>query len=574
VRRIYWISLVLIFAGLAQFLLSTDNFVEIAIPLFVVSVILFIFYLTRWYPKFPSTAISHRSEIVLFVVIFALGIFLRIYYIESIPQGLHGDEAWSGIEAVEILEGKPYTPYSSNVYGQTTMYFYFVAFLFKFLGATPVAIRLVSVVFGILTIPALYFFTRKACSVEVALCASFLLAVSRWHITLSRIGMMIVLGSFFAILTFYYLLRALDSKSTRDFVLSGIFLSLGLSGYMAFRLIPFVFLLFLCFLLLRYKEQIAGNLKGLTLFFASAGVTIIPLAWYAVNNWDIFIGRVGAINIFKDHSFSESMCLLGDNVRATLLMFNYEGSVWPHKNLPGEQMLDPILAMFVVLGLILALYKWHTRTNFLLLAWFGVALLPGFLSIPAADSFRTSLVIPPAIIFGAMAIYWLGSELHHILDKRIAAVAIVFLLISSGVYNYNAYFHEQANHPAVWHDFHYVPVEVAYYHKQLGGDYHMYLLSNWFYYRYESIRFLAPSLSGEDFFYKLGTYSPKLDRLPLKENLYKHAVFVILPFYEDVIPVLREYYPNATLEVHTDGPTKEVMFTSYAIHMDELRKYT
>ncbi len=572
VRRIYWISLVIILAGLAQFLLSTDNLVEIAITLFVVSIILFILYLTRWHPKFPSTAISHRSEMVLFAVIFVLGIFMRIYHIESIPPGLHGDEAWSGIEAVEILEGRAYTPYSPNVYGQTTMYFYFVAFLFKLLGATPVAIRLVSVVFGILTIPALYLFTRKACSAEVALCASFLLAVSRWHITLSRIGMMIVLGSFFAILTFYYLLRALDSKSTRDFILSGIFLSLGLNGYMAFRLVPFVFLLFLCFLLLRYKEQIADNLKGLTLFFASALVTITPLALYAVCNWDIFMGRVGAINIFKDHSFMESISLLGDNVRATLLMFNYEGCVWPHKNLPGEQMLDPILAMFFVLGLTLALYKWHTRTNFLLLSWFGVALLPGFLSIPAADSFRTSIVNPPAIIFGAIAIYWLGDELRQILShKRMAAVVIIFLLISSGAYNYNAYFHEQANHPGVWHDFHYVPVEVAYYHKQLGEEYHMYLLSNWFYYRYESIRFLAPGLSGEDFFYKLGTYSPKLDRFPLKENLDKHAVFVILPHYNNVIPVLRECYPNGTLKVHKGGPRNEVIFTSYVIQKDELR---
>jgi 4-amino-4-deoxy-L-arabinose transferase-like glycosyltransferase len=342
---------------------------------------------------------------VLFTVIFALGIFMRIYHVDSIPPGLHGDEAWSGIEAVEILEGRPYTPYSPNVYGQTTLYFYFVAFLFKLLGVTPVAIRLVSVVFGILTIPAFYLLARKACSAEVALCASFLLAVSRWHITLSRIGMMMVLGSFFAVLTFYYLLRALDSKYTLDFVLSGVFLSFGLNGYMAFRLIPFVFILFLCFLLSRYKEQIVGNVKGLALFFASALVTITPLALYALCNWDIFMGRVGAINIFKDHTFTESMYLWGDNIRATLLMFNYEGSVWPHKNLPGEQMLDPIIAIFFVLGLALALYRWHARTNFLLLCWFGVALLPGFLSLPAADPFRT--IIAPMIT---------GSPLNTILS--------------------------------------------------------------------------------------------------------------------------------------------------------------
>lgn len=104
VRRIYWISLVIILAGLAQFLLSTDNLVEIAITLFVVSLILFILYLTHWHPKFPSTAISHRSEMVLFAVIFVLGIFMRIYHIESIPPGLHGDEAWRGVSYVLVVK--------------------------------------------------------------------------------------------------------------------------------------------------------------------------------------------------------------------------------------------------------------------------------------------------------------------------------------------------------------------------------------------------------------------------------------------------------------------------------------
>lgn len=99
----------------------------------------------------------------------------------------------------------------------------------------------------------------------------------------------------------------------------------------------------------------------------------------------------------------------------------------------------------------------------------------------------------------------------------------------------------------------------------------MYLLSNWFYYRYESIRFLAPGLSGEDFFYKLGEYTPRLDRLPLKENRDKHAIFVVLPYYNDALPVLSECYPNGTLKVHEGGPRNEVIFTSYVIQKDELR---
>src|SRR4030042_4619804 len=131
-----------------------------------------------------------KKEIILFLSIFLLAIFLRLYQINTLPPGLHGDEAQSGIEALKILQGAPYTPYSSEVYGQTTFYFYLVAGVFKIFGPSPTTIRLTSALLGILTIPLFYFFVRYFLGKEVALFSTFFLAISRWHIHLSRLGLM------------------------------------------------------------------------------------------------------------------------------------------------------------------------------------------------------------------------------------------------------------------------------------------------------------------------------------------------------------------------------------------------
>lgn len=507
-----------------------------------------------------------KREWLLFSFIFFLAIFLRLYKIDSLPPGLHGDEAQSGIEAVRILNGTPYAPYSPEVYGQTTLYFYLVAGVFKFFGASATSIRLTSALLGILTIPLFWLFTRYFFNQQTALFSTFLLAIARWHIHLSRLGLMSVTTIIFQAGVFLFLLRGLKSKRKLDFILAGIFLALGLNSYMAFRFLPLILVVFLSFLFLTQREIVKNNLRGLILFSITTVILLLPLLTYAFTNWDIFMGRMQSIYIFNNHPLGELPSILFNNLKGALLMFNLQGSTWPHKNLPGAPLLDAITGIFFIIGVIQAFLNFKKPLYFLLLINFLIMLSISVFSepvyLPAGDPIRSSGALISVFIFAGVGINWLWHFFKKLQFMLISVLGAALLL------NFWAYFFTFAQSPAVWHDFHSVPVEVAKLANQ-NPKAHLYLLSDWFYSDYLSIRFLAPNFSGEDFFYKLGEYTPKDNFLPLSKNLNKDSIFVILPFYNQYLKRLKEVYPEGELKKYYGGPENKLIFSTYFVSKND-----
>lgn len=503
-----------------------------------------------------------KREWLLFSFIFVLAIFLRLYKIDSIPPGLHGDEAQSGIEAVRILNGTPYTPYSPEVYGQTTLYFYLVSTVFKFFGASATSIRLTSALLGILTIPLFYLFIRSFFNQQTALFSTFFLAISRWHIHLSRLGLMSITTTLFQAGVFLFLLKGLKTKKISDFILAGVFLALGLNGYMAFRFLPLILVAFLGFLFLTQREIVKNNLRGLILFSITTAILLLPLLTYALTNWDIFMGRIQSIYIFNNHPFGELPSLLFNNLKGALLMFNFRGSTWPHKNLPGAPLLDMITGIFFIIGLVQALLNFKKPIYFLLLinlvTMLSISVFSESVYPPAGDPIRSSGTIISVFIFAGVGINWLWHFSKKLQFVLIPTLGVALLL------NFWAYFFTFAQNPAVWHDFHSVPAEIAKVANS-NPNAHIYLLSDWFYSDYLSIRFLAPNFSGEDFFTKLGKYTPKDELLPLKNNLGKDSIFVILPFYNQYLSYLKEVYPEGRINNYYGGPENKLIFSSFFV---------
>ena len=69
--------------------------------------------------------------------------FLRVYRLEEIPAGFHGDEALTGIEGLRILQEGWIGPYTSSALGQLTGPFYLTALLIWLLDASVFSVRLV-----------------------------------------------------------------------------------------------------------------------------------------------------------------------------------------------------------------------------------------------------------------------------------------------------------------------------------------------------------------------------------------------------------------------------------------------
>ena len=141
-----------------------------------------------------------RLFVILFVLTFFVGSFLRLYRLGDIPNSLNWDEASWGYNAYSILKtghdehGKSF-PVSFEAFGdyKQPVYVYLDSAAVALFGLTPFAVRLPSSIFGILCMPFLAFLVyellrKKAYAKEFSLAAMAFLAISPWAIQFSRVA--------------------------------------------------------------------------------------------------------------------------------------------------------------------------------------------------------------------------------------------------------------------------------------------------------------------------------------------------------------------------------------------------
>jgi len=134
-----------------------------------------------------------KKNTLIFIAIIILGFVLRFYRLGSLPS-LNADEAAIGYNVFSLIEtGKdehgnvwPLQFQSFNDY-KPGGFFYVVLPFVKLFGLNVWAVRIPGALLGGLTVVVLYFFVKKVfLDQKLALIASFLLAISPWHIHFSR----------------------------------------------------------------------------------------------------------------------------------------------------------------------------------------------------------------------------------------------------------------------------------------------------------------------------------------------------------------------------------------------------
>lgn len=138
-----------------------------------------------------------RRHIVLLSIVFVIGVVLRFYKLGVVPEGLHRDEAFLGYNAYSILKtgrdmSSRFFPlhFESFLYSPAGYSYVSIPFIGMF-GLNAFSVRFASSLFGSLTVLMIYFLVRKLFvsspdSYRLSLIASFFLAISPWHINLSR----------------------------------------------------------------------------------------------------------------------------------------------------------------------------------------------------------------------------------------------------------------------------------------------------------------------------------------------------------------------------------------------------
>ncbi len=372
----------------------------------------------------PSTPRARLYEALAVGLIFALAIGLRTYRLGSIPPGIYVDETNGALDALHILEGSGASPFATGWYETPNGYLYYMAGLFKLFGANWWSLKAASLIPAILTVPAVYLLGRLLFGPLAGLSAMLLIAVSRWHLSMSRWGWNQTAPPLFQVLAFFFLVRGLRDRRALDYALSGLLTGLGFYTYLSSRLAAATLVLYVGFWLWTDpagpRAALARCWRGLALLLAGTLVAAAPLAVTYLTNPFSFSNRASEISVLRDIRDQQSLAPLLANLRDMLVFFHQTGDLQGKHNLPGEPMADPTTGLLLAVGLAYALLRWRDQRSGLLLLWLVLGLAGSFLSShsESPQSYRAMTALPAVALLAAAALDRIARALYGALREE------------------------------------------------------------------------------------------------------------------------------------------------------------
>jgi len=485
-----------------------------------------------------------RGELGLLLVILALGALVRLWDLETLPYGTWYDEAENGLVGLRILEEPGYLPIYEPRVNSAGHYLLLLAGSLRLVGSSTLALRAVSALLGTAAVAAGYLVGRELFGRRWGLALAFLLAVCRWSINFSRIGMYNIATPLLELVALGFLLRGLRRRRYADFALSGISLGLGMVFYVGFLAFPLVLVAFLLHTALTERNLLRRSWRGLLILVCGLVLTVAPVAQYAQRQGEDFWERTAKTSVFRGKTFEQALPAIGGSVVKYLQMFNLRGDRYGRHNLSREPMLDPVSGALMVLGATLCLWRWRRPRSLLLLTWLMVMLLPGVLSLEweAPQALRTIGTLPAACLLALVPLHGLGEEWQRVFARRRAVLFSFFaalLLAVIGWSNLYTYFVLQVRSYESWRDFSTAETITARLMAQLEDGVDLYVIS--YYHDHPVVRFLAPQVSG---YHRIETH----DDLPLPQSTGQDVVMILDGGSTYLFEEAQRRYPRGTFE--------------------------
>ena len=504
----------------------------------------------------------HWMEIAALIAVFVAAIFLRFYKISQLPFGLWYDDAENGLDALQLFADPDNLP----VFATTlpAHFIYLIAFSIKLFGQTIFSIRLVSALFGIATVAAAFLAGREMFNRRIGILLAFFMAISRWDLIWSHLGMHGITVPFFELLTFGLVLRALRLQRYKDYLFAGLSLGLGLCFYVPFRIFPIVILLLAALAWITHPGLLKKTWRHLIIFMLGAFIVSVPISQFAVFHADEFWGRTSQVSVFKDRTLQEGLKTVLKTTGEHVAMFTYKGDRNGRHNIPAEPMLDTVTAALFILGAGICIYRIKNPLSIVLLFWLIFMLSPGILSLDfeSPQSLRAIGSMPAAFLIAAVAVHALLEDKKSIFKKKNSAVvlAVMALVVASmGGLNYYNYFVREANSSEAW-SAHSTPDTIIAREMNRYGDQVEYFVST-FYYDTPTIRYLAPTIKD---YYRIETH----ETFPFLLDGQKDAVFFIDLDRKPVYEQLKQNYPQAVFTEHTAPNGNVALFEVYLTRAD------
>jgi hypothetical protein len=464
------LMLALILAAATFWLFRDQLFTRLNVLVWVLA-ILCLFW-TFWLSKgslrsaFGRVVTVLRSEVwtinisrwtILLLAATALVFFFRFTQTLSVPPEPFSDHAEKIFDVYDVSQGQTKVFFTRNT-GREAFQMYWTLLIAKIFGTglSFLSLKLGTAILGFLTLPFIYLLGKEVGGTRVGMFAFLLAGIGYWPNLISRVGLRFPLYPLFVAPTLFFLLRGLRTRNRNDFLLSGLFLGIGLHGYSPMRIVPFVVVA--AFVIYWLHSQSTGARKELPTWLVMLALVamfvFLPLLRYWFDDPAVFgfraFTRLGNVEQPLPGPAHE---IFFSNLWNALRMFNYDdGEIWVH-SVPFRPALDTISAALFLIGVVLVLVRYIRNRHWLdvfLLVSIPLLLMPSILSLafpgenPALN--RAGGAYIPAFVLAALALDGLLTSFGRGGLRSVLTWGLAGLLFSvSAAQNYNLVFDQYYN---------------------------------------------------------------------------------------------------------------------------------
>jgi 4-amino-4-deoxy-L-arabinose transferase-like glycosyltransferase len=392
---------------------------------------------------------------------------LRFYELGAWPPGLYHDEAYNGLDALQVLAGDHPLYFAAN-HGREPLFIYLVTMSVGWLGRSVYAVRFPAAIIGTLLIPAAYFMARELFGRRVGLLTAAITTITLWPIQLSLISLRAGSLPLFVALSIGLGVHAYRSGRALHWIIAGVVYGLSFYTYLASRFTPLALGLMLIIVLLTRRNR--SLWRNLILFAITTLLVATPLIITALTQWDMVMGRPGDVSIFNPAiNLGDPIGSLVRSIAAAMGMFFWRGDGIARHNVPFRPVFDPILVIFFAWGLIRLIvaalgptpppYKplpdflrpgsdmhfsprlppLSKLASLFVLIWIPIMLLPTILADDAPHFLRAVGVLPVALIVPALGLETLAQWLKVRGKRRLSYGVVIAVLIVGAAWTIRDY---------------------------------------------------------------------------------------------------------------------------------------
>jgi len=518
---------------------------------------------------------AHVWEIVALVGLVAWAIYLRFPTLTFYPAGTGYDEIDAGINALKVITGKEhFHGWSEMGLGKPMSFIYLQAVSLKLFGIGQNQLHYAPLVLNVIAIVLFYVLTRQILGRTAALATSALFTISHWNLSSAFYACEDSMPLPLAFASLICLVAAFRDKPPAwrlgMFAASGVLLGWCLSSYSSSRLFAPAEVFFAVALaaadLRRWRQHLLG---GLVMGF-STFVGVSPVIWDMLHKQTrhAVFDRVGMLWIGPVIQQQHSLEPLWNNIRMTLLLFSRVGDEHGLRNTSLAPELDHWLAVFAMVGLLIALVTIWRPQSLLAVGVFLTALACSFLSLiyNTGQAERALFALPASLWFAGLGFVGIVEAVRCSLPTRLAprlapwtGVILIPIVIVSSMENYRVFFIQGPKEPNVYYAFDTIPSNAARVACDAGrrGD-HVYV---------DSIFYNRSAFAYYCYFQTTTHLTTPGDLAPVIHDS-RPVFFVTADVSITIQSFFRRYYPRVAVHIPTDPWGREMFLWAEASAAD------